>query len=300
MSARVDDMRGKAFSSLSSKARRVSMHITLFAIAVGFAAGFSLPATAQNDEPRPGNDAPEARSAPAVDWSGEPVTYKGEVPCADCSALRMTLTLRPDRLYLLRRIYAGVKEGQDNTTLEMGVWDVTADGEKLVLAAGNRDPMQFAIRGEAGLRLLDREGRQIDPPAAYDLQRAASLEHIPGPFAIWGLYRFRSGAGTLRECLSGKTFPVDPEGDHAALKQAYEDKRATAGQPLLVSLTGHLEDRAGTAGAYGGDRIVVDHFDRAWPGQSCTGVDYRAQGGRTTGEETVAGARHDTGRRQPR
>jgi copper homeostasis protein (lipoprotein) len=260
------------------------MHSTLLAIAVSLAAGWSLPVAAANDESRPGGVQQERREAPAVDWSGEPVTYKGEVPCSDCSALRMTLTLRPDRLYLLRRVYADVRKGQDNTALEMGIWDVTTDGQRLILAAGNRDPLQFAVRGEDGLRLLDKEGREIDPPVAYDLKRAATVEPIPGPFAIWGMYRLGSGAGTLRECLTGKTFAVAAEGDNESLQKAYEEKRTAAEQPLLVSLTGHLQNRAEAAG---GDKVVVDRFDRAWPGQSCAGVDYRAQGnGNTAGAKS--------------
>ncbi|WP_308389857.1 copper resistance protein NlpE N-terminal domain-containing protein [Acidithiobacillus sp. AMEEHan] len=63
-------------------------------------------AVAQSGQGSHPQRADESTAKAALDWSG---SYAGNLPCADCSGIRMTISLRSDDHYLLTRQYASNK-----------------------------------------------------------------------------------------------------------------------------------------------------------------------------------------------
>jgi heat shock protein HslJ len=86
---------------------------------------------------------------------------------------------------------------------------------------------------------------------------------------IQGMYSYMADAGHFRECRSGVSYPVAMVGDNAALERAYAGARSEPAAPLLVTVRGHVEHRPAMEGDKRVKSLVVDSFDRVWPGATC-------------------------------
>jgi copper homeostasis protein (lipoprotein) len=213
---------------------------------------------------------PERRPAVgnAADPSGgiaAPVTYTGAPPCADCPGIQLTVTLLPDSTFRLRQVY------QERTARfhSLGRWSVEENGSRLVLRGGTPAPQLFEIVGADSLRPLDAQGRPIQSQQSYALARAPEVDPVRDTMQLRGTYTYMADSGRFTECFSGATFPVAQVGANAALERAYLAARPEPGAPLLVSFSGHFEDRPGMEGDRRMEHVVVDSFDRVWPGASC-------------------------------
>jgi copper homeostasis protein (lipoprotein) len=201
-----------------------------------------------------------------------PVTYFGVLPCVYCKGLRLTLSLRPDRLFLLRQTYLSKeKNGRDKTLVDLGVWSTSKDGSRLILRGGTELQRQFEIRSANTLRKLDTQGREIRSAENYDLARSEAFEHIEDAFRMRWMYVRRADLGLVIDCLTGKRFPVARDRDVAALEAAYTKAHPADNLPLVVIFDGHLALRAKTEGPGEEEVVVVDKFLRARSGESCMG-----------------------------
>ena len=100
----------------------------------------------------------------SLDWAG---TYQGMLPCADCEAINMTVTLNTDGRYQLERVYVG-KSAQAFT--EQGVFNWSDIGSTILLEA--EQPVQFFV-AENQLFMVDKQGKRIEGELAarYRLQK---------------------------------------------------------------------------------------------------------------------------------
>jgi copper homeostasis protein (lipoprotein) len=201
----------------------------------------------------------------------EPVTYSGEIPCADCPGQRLTLTLFADSTFRLRHTYIDARDGKDQTFYDLGRWARAQDqgASRLRLAGGSEAPRQFLIRGSEALRMLDSEGREIRSRLNYDLARLPKVDPVAGPMRLRGMYVYLADAAVFTECLTGKRFPVRLERNHVALERAYLAGRRAPGEPLLVTFDGRFVEAAAEPGAPVREQLVVERFDRIWPGATC-------------------------------
>ncbi len=90
-------------------------------------------------------------SRSSLDWSG---SYKGFLPCADCSGIEVVISLYTDHSYRLRRRYAGK---EDMIREEKGLFEWDRQGRSITLA---RDGGKYLV-GENRLFQLDEDGRRI-------------------------------------------------------------------------------------------------------------------------------------------
>lgn len=218
----------------------------------------------------PGAAAPET-GATAAAGSGlqAPGTWSGEIPCADCPAIRMTLTLRPDGVFLLRHTYVGADEGRDRSFVDRGRWTTSEDRRRLTLRGGTEGPRQFAVLGPKRLRMLDTAGNEIRSQLNYELTRAATVDPIADRARLRGTFTHMADAARYVDCLTGQSVPVAMTADYLALERAYLAARTAPRTPLLVTLEGHMETRPGMEGDALVEMLVVERFDNAWPGESC-------------------------------
>ena len=110
------------------------------------------------------------------------------------------------------------------------------------------------------------------PSALTDTTPAAVKgSRPPGPDTVgWrGMYVYLADAGRFTDCASGAAFPVAQVGENIALERAYTAARTKPGAPVLVTLRGHLEERPAMEGDRRVVHLVVDRFERAWPGAAC-------------------------------
>ena len=196
-----------------------------------------------------------------------PASFIGELPCADCPGIRYHVNLFPDRVFFLRTTYIG--RGDDAAHDDIGSWVVSSDRTMLLLKGGREAPAMFRIKDENTLRMLNIEGRDIESPLNYDLQRTKSFELLEPRLAMRGMYRYFADAGLFTECLTRRRWPVAQEKDNAALESAYSKARLTAGEELLVNLEGQLATRPKMEGQGTQPTLVVERFIGVWPTEKC-------------------------------
>jgi len=204
-----------------------------------------------------------AAEAPAFSVDA-PRTYGGTLPCADCEGIRWTLNLSPDRSFMLRLEYLG----KSRASVDLGTWSVGDEG-KLVLKGGTEGPQFFRPVGDDTLRKLDAEGRDIESRLNYDLKREAAFRPIEDPVFLQGLYTYMADAGRMNVCLTGQSLPVAQEGDNAALEAAYVQARKAPAEPVLSTVTARFAERPKMEGAGKDTVLVVEKFERFWPGEPC-------------------------------
>jgi len=200
-----------------------------------------------------------------------PATFAGDLPCADCPGQRLVLTLFADHSYRLRRTYLGVNRGADEDFYELGRWEQSRDdGSRVILHGGSKEANQYRLVSSKRLRLLDKEGNDIDSALNYDLERQADIDPVPGPMPLRGLYAYMADAATFNECRTGKRFPVSLEAAHIDVERAYlASMQDNPGAPLLATLQGRFEERTTDPAAGPREHLIVERFQRFWPGETC-------------------------------
>lgn len=92
----------------------------------------------------------------SVDWQG---TYAGDIPCADCPGIRLTLSLMNDGSYQLSRQYL---EREPKPEVTRGRFEWRPDGNSIVLLG---DDSRWRV-GEGQLTMLDMDGNPPTGPIA--------------------------------------------------------------------------------------------------------------------------------------
>jgi uncharacterized lipoprotein YbaY/heat shock protein HslJ len=129
---------------------------------------------------------PESQAIPPL-LGALPATFKGDLPCADCTAIQYQLDLFDDSTYDLLMVHRGRSNGVTNQT---GRWE-TASTNSITLL-GTRTKMQFAIINANSLRLLNQNGGPIDSNLNYTLTRDTQTPNTELTNTSWRLTRLQS------------------------------------------------------------------------------------------------------------
>jgi len=90
-----------------------------------------------------------------------------------------------------------------------------------------------------------------------------------GTMSLQGMYSYMADAGIFVDCATRQKWPVATEADNAALEQAYGSAKIAPGSPLLVTLDGRLDARPKIDGRGKATTLIVEHFVRTWPRETC-------------------------------
>ena len=191
-----------------------------------------------------------------------PATFRGDLPCADCDAIRYTINLWPDDVFHLRRVW----DGTDLTEDMIGQWtDDPARG--IITLTSGEDRIEFEVVATDRIRLLARDGTAIVSDLNYDLVPDGELEPIDLELPIRGMVTIPSDSPRITECLTGQTYALSREGDFATLESAYLRPDVAQGSRLLASFDGRVRGGEGDAGGEG--RVEVRKFTGVWPDETC-------------------------------
>ena len=83
-----------------------------------------------------------------------------------------------------------------------------------------------------------------------------------------GLYFYLADAASFQECLSGRRWPVLIAGAHRELERAYL-AQGQGGRWVLATLEGRFAMHEPEPGLPPREAIVIERFDRLWPGETC-------------------------------
>jgi heat shock protein HslJ/uncharacterized lipoprotein NlpE involved in copper resistance len=227
-----------------------------------------------------------------------PATFRGDLPCADCEAVRWHLDLYAGQGYGLRREWVGRDVDKD----EVGTWRFDSLRTVLVLEGGNEMPLEFEVLGPGRLRLIDTLGAHIESKLPYELVSDGRFEPTPLTLFLGGEFTYMADAAGFTECMTGLRYPVAMEGDFVQLERAYLAAVSQPGAPLYVTFEGSLLDRPRMEGEGTERTVVVDRFVNVWPGERCERARAAAALPNTYWKiATLAGERVDPveGRREP-
>jgi copper homeostasis protein (lipoprotein) len=98
-------------------------------------------------------------------------TYSGTLPCADCPGIDETLVLAADGTFVQTDTY---RERPGSANVVQGTWTPEDGGKRIRLDPASKDAVDrlYEVDGQ-GLRMLDGEGKRIDSPLPYRLDRDA-------------------------------------------------------------------------------------------------------------------------------
>ena len=210
---------------------------------------------------------PANRPALAAPLGALPATFIGELPCADCPGIRYQVNLFPDRVFVSRMTYLG--RGDEGNSDDIGSYVVSSDRSTIILKGDRDAPVMLRIKNADTLRMLDVEGRDIESPLNYDLQRTKEVELLEPRGQMRGMYRYFADAGLFTECRTRRKWPVAQEKDNAALEAAYAKARLAPGEELLANLEGQVAMRPKMEGQGSQPTLVVERFVGFSPGETC-------------------------------
>jgi heat shock protein HslJ/uncharacterized lipoprotein NlpE involved in copper resistance len=191
-------------------------------------------------------------------------TYVGRLPCGHCAQRQATLTLFADHHFRLRLRDLDADGRVLAEQIDLGTWLYDGDGRRL-LRGGREAPLRFELLSDGSLRGFDAQGRPLPGPA---LAPQATLDRLDGPLRLRGLYSHLADAARFQDCRSGRRWPVAIEGAHLALERAYL-AQGGGGRWVLATLDGRFELREPEPGLPPRETLVVERFDRLWPGETC-------------------------------
>lgn len=194
-----------------------------------------------------------------------PATFRGDLPCADCAALRYGLNLFADGSFFLSTFYDGRSA---EPVYDIGAWVLSSDRGTLVLQGGREAPLRFRVIDAGTLRLLGQDGRDIESKLNYTLVRQPRFEPLEPRLTMRGMYRREGDAGVFTECLTRQRWPVAPSEAGATLEREYAKARRETEDELLVSLEGEVRQLT-RAGGKAQPTLVVQRFVGVWPGETC-------------------------------
>lgn len=187
-----------------------------------------------------------------------PASFTGAVPCKDCRDVRYWLTLWPDRVFQLRRLW----EGKDMRRDAIGRWSVDPVTRLLTLHGGE-DDLAFEVVAPDRLRLAGKRGG--GGPEDRILTASPDVAPFDPQLALRGLVTWADDRASFVECLTGRRYPVVDDGDYDSLEHAYLAAGAEPGRPLMASFDGEiLQDDHPQPG-----EVRVNRFVGVWPGETC-------------------------------
>lgn len=209
----------------------------------------------------------ESSRGESVSSSTGSAIFSGNLPCADCAAVRHQLELFPNGSYFLRRAYLG--KGRDAVVDEIGRWTLSRDGATLTLKGSGDTTRTIAIGKQDTLRVLGGSGKKTPSSSSGTLALTNRAPPLEPRLEMRGMFTYMADAGRFTECASRQSWPVAKEGDNAELESAFLRARRRDGEEKLVRIVGRVAMRPRMEGGGRERTLVVERFLDISPGERC-------------------------------
>lgn len=223
------------------------------------------------DSPSPGTPPAAAATLPVLENAR---AWTGDLPCADCAALRTTLVLDPDGSFRAQRAYLGKAPESDTLFQEVGYWTVDRGRGRVTLHGNGGTGRHFSPRADGSLLALDPEGNEADPAHDHTLTLRPDTPPVQGVVQTLGAFSYFADAALLVECNGGLQLPVAMTEEYLPLERTYTAGEREPGSPMVVRIRGRVEERPAMEGDGRESAFVVDSFDGAG-GEGCAALQLR-------------------------
>lgn len=213
----------------------------------------SLPAFLTGCGPSADDGEPKTTLPP----SSLPGVYSGTFPCDNCAGIDVTLWLRADGRFFLRRRYADADAGDDGGAYNLGRWHWSADDDALVLNGAG--PGRAFSRPDP-----DRLVMRTDSPLDHSLTRDAVAADFTDRIGVEGTARLDNGRVTMTECLTGLAAAVEGGGEYARFVRQLRSV-GVRGEPALVEIEGRFSWSDGGAP----EALSVERLLAVRPDETC-------------------------------
>lgn len=190
-----------------------------------------------------------------------PATYSGDLPCADCDAIRYRLNLWPDHVFSLRRRWLPAGRNQDS----LGRWWIDPSLQRLILWDGE-GRLEFSILPG---RLRPVDAPEDGPRAPRDLTGTSGTTALAIRVPVRGMVSFLADRALITECLTGRVYPLSTSQEFPTLEAAYLAAGVAQGTPLMSSFEGRVLEAGEEGDDETGPTIVVNRFTGVWPEETC-------------------------------
>lgn len=194
-----------------------------------------------------------------------PATFTGNIPCPDCLRVEITLNLRPDSIYQLRKTYQAEHEPLKIES-QLGRWRFAEEGNFIILGKEKGALKSYEIKDNNRLKFVGLESVGVASQIDYNLLRKPEVDPFTDSVKLRGMLSYESGRAVIQECTSGQSFPVTGAAEYRQLVQTYLDTPHSYAEPLLVSIRGKLVKETN-----GAEQIIVELFKRFYPDRDCEG-----------------------------
>ena len=192
-------------------------------------------------------------------------TFNGFIPCENCLRIDISLTIRPDTMYQLRKTYRR-EAGPSKVEAQVGKWVYLPKDRLLVLGKQKGLLKTYFIENEKTLKFIEWEGTDKTSQIQYQLVRSDQVDPFDDIVKISGNFSIVDGVGIIRECASGQSFAVRDTKDYPSLLQNYMNTPHYKGQPLLTNIWATFAPAQG-----GQSEIVVEQFRKITAEEDCQG-----------------------------
>lgn len=141
---------------------------------------------------------------------------------------------------------------------------ITVDGKPMFVT----DTMHRVLTG----------GAPASVEIVMKMARAGTDQTAPQPPVPQGAARFHgmvvyfADAALIRECHTGRRYPIAMEGQFLEMQRVYAENRAEPAAPLLMTLDGRVEPRPRMEGAGDQPTFIVDQVVGSTPGANCDSI----------------------------
>lgn len=211
-------------------------------------------------EPHMGSEGVQVPGPGTLPPLSAPAAWRGDLPCADCAGIRTVLVLQPDGTYRQQHGYLGLAPEADTLFGEMGRWVLHPDRHRISLHGSGEGTGWFSVREDGSLRMLDREGREIESSLPYSLSPVPGVPELKAPLRMTGAFTYMADAALFVECRSGIQLPVAMTEGYLPLERAYMEWGAEPLAPMLVRIGGWVEEQSAMEGDGTEEVLVVESF----------------------------------------
>ena len=141
-----------------------------------------------------------------------PAAWQGDLPCADCAGIRTILVLDPDGSYRQEHGYLGLAPEADTLFGEMGRWVLEGDRHRISLHGSGEGTGWYSVRKDGSLRMLDREGREIESALPYSLSPLSGVPELKAPLRMTGAFTYMADAALFVELQERDPAPRGHDG----------------------------------------------------------------------------------------